>query len=97
MNNTDNTTHADELIIRLIELVGSLESALKTVNNTAVYPRLVSIAQTRQMLGNISRATIYRLLESGELTAIKVGNRTMINQTSINSLHNKPYTAGSHA
>ena len=45
----------------------------------------LSIAETSKLIG-ISRRTIYRLLQKGELKASKAGKRTIISRINIDSL-----------
>ncbi len=47
--------------------------------------RLVSIRETAALLG-LGRSTIYRLIESGKLTKLKIGRRTLIERSSIDQL-----------
>jgi excisionase family DNA binding protein len=52
-------------------------------------PVAVSVEHTRTMLGGCSRSTVYRLIEAGELRAVKSGRRTLITAESIET-----YVAG---
>jgi excisionase family DNA binding protein len=45
--------------------------------------QLYSVKDTREILGGISRATFYRLLDEGSLTKIKLGSRTFVSSTNI--------------
>ncbi len=49
-------------------------------------PLAVSIEQAGNLLGGIHRATVYRLIETGKLTAIKLGGRRMVEMASIEDL-----------
>ena len=49
-------------------------------------PIIVPIPDAMEMLGGISRATIYALLASGELTRVHVGRRAFITTESIREL-----------
>lgn len=46
-------------------------------------PLGLSIPETGKTLGGTSRATIYRMINRGELEAIKLGARTIITTESI--------------
>lgn len=48
-------------------------------------PLLVSVSQTQELLGGVSRDTIYRMLASGTLASIKIGRRRMVLASSIHS------------
>lgn len=39
---------------------------------------LVSVEEARAELGRISRATFYRLLQTGQLKSVRIGRRTFI-------------------
>jgi excisionase family DNA binding protein len=41
-------------------------------------PRAYSQADARELLGSISRTTLYRLICAGKIRAIKIGGRLMI-------------------
>ncbi len=45
---------------------------------SGVVPELVSISQARELLGSVSRDTIYRLLANGRLQSVHIGRRRMI-------------------
>lgn len=51
--------------------------------DTENYPPLTSIAKTQSMLGDRGRATINRLLVSGNLESVKSGRRRLIVTSSI--------------
>jgi Helix-turn-helix domain len=44
---------------------------------------LRSIPATQELLGHVSRHTVLRLLDSGELVRIRVGARTLVDPQSI--------------
>jgi len=46
---------------------------------------LVSIEEARGKLGNISRTTVYQLINDGELTKVNIGTRGFITAESIAS------------
>lgn len=48
----------------------------------------LSVNEVCQLIG-ISRRTVYRLIEKGDLKKIKIGSRTLINQSQLNRLLNK--------
>ena len=56
-------------------------------------PLTVSVADAKRHLGNCSTATIYRMLERGELTKRKMGGRTLILMASIRQLLETPQAA----
>lgn len=39
---------------------------------------LEPIIETQRQLGNVSRGTIYRLANKGEIALVKIGNRTAV-------------------
>ena len=45
--------------------------------------KLYSIAETRELLGGISRTTIYLLIQSGRLTSVEIGRRRLISAVAI--------------
>lgn len=49
-------------------------------------PMIVSIPDAMELLGGISRPTIYALLDRGELTRVHVGSRAFITTESIREL-----------
>lgn len=50
----------------------------------------VSISEARRHLGDVSTATVYRLLNRGQLDKRKVGHRTIITMASIRALLEEP-------
>jgi hypothetical protein len=44
---------------------------------------LKSIPATQELLGHVSRHTVLRLLDSGELVRVRIGGRTLIDPASI--------------
>ena len=73
---------ATEVLERLNRLEAQLDAVLATVNEKA-FPVLVSMDDARLMLGRISRATIYRMIESRRLVSVKVGGRRMVTVSSM--------------
>jgi len=65
-------------------LATSISGKLKT-EKPGNASRLVSIRETADLMG-VGRSTIYRLIESGELTKLKIGRRTLIERDSIDQL-----------
>lgn len=49
-------------------------------------PLGVSVAEAKRHLGDLSTATVYRLINSGALDKRKVGGRTIITMESIKAL-----------
>ena len=49
-------------------------------------PLVVSITQTGELMGGIHRATVYRLIDKGELVAVRVGGRRLVTMSSIEEL-----------
>ena len=49
-------------------------------------PLSVSVAEAKRHLGNCSTATIYRMLERGDLIKRKMGGRTLILMDSIKAV-----------
>jgi excisionase family DNA binding protein len=58
---------------------------------------LYSITEARELLGGISRNTIYALLNSGELASVVIGCRRFISPTAISELISKSTTTQSPA
>ena len=50
---------------------------------------LYSVAEARELLGGISRNTIYALLNSGELASVVIGCRRFVSQEAISALISK--------
>lgn len=46
-------------------------------------PLAASIKQTGELMGGIHRATVYRLINKGELKAVRVGGRRLVTIGSI--------------
>ena len=46
---------------------------------------LISINEAQALLGNVSHITIYNLIERGEIKAVKILRRRMIDRASIES------------
>ncbi len=44
---------------------------------------LLSIPQAQHLLGGVSRKTIYRLIDRGDLTRVKIGSRSMVTAKSM--------------
>jgi hypothetical protein len=53
-------------------------------------PLGVSVEEAKRQLGDVSTATIYRLMSRGQLEKRKVGNRTVITMASIKALLGAP-------
>jgi excisionase family DNA binding protein len=47
------------------------------------YPPLVSVTETREILGGRGRGKIYKLIDSGQINSVKDGNRRMIFSASV--------------
>jgi excisionase family DNA binding protein len=58
---------------------------------------LYSITEARELLGGISRNTIYALLNSGELASVVIGCRRFISPAAISELISKSTTTESPA
>ena len=58
---------------------------------------LYSITEARELLGGISRNTIYALLNSGELASVVIGCRRFISPAAISELISKSTTKQSPA
>ena len=56
---------------------------------------LYSITEARELLGGISRNTIYALLNSGELASVVIGCRRFISPEAISELVSKSTTTQS--
>ena len=53
------------------------------MNTPEVKPRLHNVPTSRRLLGNIGHTKFYELLSSGQLKAVKIGNRTFITDDEI--------------
>ena len=53
---------------------------------TRLEPLLYSIAEGRRALGGISRTTVWRMINAGQLQTVKIGNRTFLRAESIRRL-----------
>lgn len=51
-------------------------------------PLAVSVPEARRQLGDLSVATLYRMIDRGQLERRKVGGRTVITMASIKALLN---------
>lgn len=58
-------------------------SILNAPPATNLHPRLGPIPVAGRALGGVSRATVYRLLGRGDITARKIGGRLMIELDSV--------------
>lgn len=58
---------------------------------------LYSIAEAREMLGGISRNTIYTLLHTGDLPSVVIGCRRFVSESAIAALIAKSTTTQSPA
>lgn len=47
--------------------------------------QLLSIEETSRALGGVSRATVYRLIDAGELERVKLGRRALVPAESVRS------------
>ena len=61
-------------------------AALPTPASVIPSRRAYSVDEARALLGGISRASIYELLQSGELPSIKVAGRRLVPSDGIDSL-----------
>jgi|GEM_PF-1828091 len=55
-------------------------------SDQAAQPLVHNISNTGIKLGGASPATVYRLIKSGKLDALKIGDRTYITEESIRAL-----------
>jgi len=58
---------------------------------------LYSITEARELLGGMSRNTIYSLLHTGQLTSVVIGSRRFISQEAISKLIERSSTTTSPA
>lgn len=56
------------------------------MSNSTITPRLVSLSDAAQMLGGVSRTSLYKLMSTGELASVRVAGRRMIPVSSIDAL-----------
>ncbi len=47
---------------------------------------LASIAMTQELLGGVSRQTVYNLIETGRLQRVKLGRRAFLTRASVDQL-----------
>ena len=59
------------------------ETLYGTPGTASVLEPLESIPGTQRILGGVSRRTVLRLLDSGELVRVRVGSRTLVDRNSI--------------
>jgi excisionase family DNA binding protein len=59
---------------------------MQTDQSAASAPLVHTIKNTQARLGGASHSTIYRMIKSGQLEAIKIGDRTYILDKSITAL-----------
>ena len=67
--------------------LGHNSGLLALVTQSRLLPELLSVRDTEAVL-QLSHATIYKLIKSGQLDALKVGNATRITRRSIERLIN---------
>lgn len=48
-------------------------------------PQLIGVPQTQKYLGGIARATLYRMIDRGDLIPIKVAGRTMFDRRDLDT------------
>ena len=58
-------------------------AARRNTRLEAMKPLVVSIKQTGELMGGIYRATVYRLINKGELEDVRVGGRRLVIMSSI--------------
>jgi hypothetical protein len=56
-------------------------------------PLAVSVPEAKRHLGDCSTATIYRMMDRGQLEKRKIGGRTVITMASIRALIEAPQAA----
>lgn len=47
------------------------------------YPDVVNVSQLREMLGGISRTSVYKILKSGSVQYRKIANKYLITKSSV--------------
>lgn len=58
----------------------------------------LSTTEARRYAGNISRATLHRLLRKGAVRGARVGSRTLVSRSSLNAyLLEHDYASGAHS
>ncbi len=62
------------------------------MTNRKVYP----VKEARALIGGISQAAFYRLVNEGELKTVKIAGRRLVPEESINELIQRSLEAGEH-
>jgi excisionase family DNA binding protein len=58
-----------------------------------IAPLLVDISTARKLLGNVSRTTIYELIDDGKLKPVKIRRRTTFQYANVVALANEAAAA----
>ena len=66
----------------------------QTVTAALSFPRLAYSLAESEALSGISRSTLYRLMERGELHSVKIGDRRFIPAHELRRLCGSPTTSG---
>ena len=85
-DSTFGSLDSNERILSLdensLKVLGSVISDQLDSAKSQKVSRLVSINETAELMG-VGRSSVYRLIESGSLTKVKIGRRTLIERSSI--------------
>ena len=57
---------------------------------------LISVKETRRRLGNPAHSTIYKMFAAGQLTALKLAGRTMVDEDEVDQLIANPGLFNAH-
>lgn len=82
MTHTAQNADSAGLVERLDKIEALLEHASGTPE-TRPFPVLVNIEDACLILGRISRASVYRLIENGRLESVKIAGRRLITLASM--------------
>jgi excisionase family DNA binding protein len=66
-----------------VRIRGNPQSYFTTMEKVMTDPAIYSINEARLLLGRISRSSIYRLLNEGKLTSVRIGYRRFIRAQAI--------------
>ncbi len=74
---------SDRLDSAIREMAAALRAEIAADVRPTIAPRLLSIADTRAALGNLSRASVYALIARQELRTIHSGRRVFCTAQSV--------------
>ena len=75
----------DEIQSVLAEIAGGIQSMSKSAD-PGPQSEYLTIKDAQRLLGNISRASVYRLLDEGELDSVRIRGRRLIPRSSVQAM-----------